>query len=93
MWNIGPIQIQAILYIHINIYRTYSQKMELVEGTKGGGERRKERANNHEIHHICVGTRHNETLKTVKQYRIEGKGQGSAVEGSYIALGTMHIQV
>jgi hypothetical protein len=28
MWNIGPMQIQAISYIHINIYRTYTPKWE-----------------------------------------------------------------
>jgi hypothetical protein len=31
--------------------------------------------NNNEIHHICVGTRHNETLKTVEQHRVGGKGK------------------
>jgi hypothetical protein len=28
VWNIGPIQIQAMLYIHRNIYRTCIQKWD-----------------------------------------------------------------
>jgi hypothetical protein len=36
--------------------------------------------NNNEIHHICVGTRQQDTLKTVKQYTTGGKGRGRTVE-------------
>jgi hypothetical protein len=38
MWNTGPVQIQAILYIHTNIYRTCTPKEGLVKETKGGGK-------------------------------------------------------
>jgi hypothetical protein len=30
--------------------------------------------NNNEIHHICVGTRQQNTLKTIEQYRVGGEG-------------------
>jgi hypothetical protein len=51
-----------------NIIYTYKYtqnmypKVGLVEETKGGGKEGKI-VNNNEIHHICLGTRHNETLK------------------------------
>jgi hypothetical protein len=32
-------------------------------------------------------------MKTVKQHRIGAKGRGSAVEGYYIDLSTVHVQV
>jgi hypothetical protein len=35
MWNIGPIQIQAILYVHTNTQNMYP-KVVLVEETKEG---------------------------------------------------------
>jgi hypothetical protein len=41
MWSIDPIQIHVISYIHINIYRTCTQKVGLVEETKGGGQKGK----------------------------------------------------
>jgi SLT domain-containing protein len=54
IWNIGPIQIQAILYKHRSTYRAYIQKWE---------EEKKEREimNNNEIHHFCAGIRYKET--------------------------------
>jgi hypothetical protein len=42
-------------------------KVGVVEKTKG-----KEKEG---IHHICAGTRHKETLKTVKQHRMGKKGE------------------
>jgi hypothetical protein len=46
------------------------------------------------VYHISVGTRHKETCwKLLKQHRIGGKGQGSAVEGGYIDLSTVHAQL
>jgi hypothetical protein len=36
-------------------------KVGLVEDTKGEGKEEKKIVNNNEIHHICVGTRHNKT--------------------------------
>jgi hypothetical protein len=59
MWNIGPIQIQAILHIHINIHNIYP-KVGLIEENKGGRKEGKKVSNN-EIHHICVGPRYKET--------------------------------
>jgi hypothetical protein len=41
MWNIDPIQIQAILYMHTNLYRTYTQS-GAGRGDHGRRERRKE---------------------------------------------------
>jgi hypothetical protein len=50
-------------------------KVGLLEETKGG---RKEGSNvrkNDEIHHICVRTRHKETLKIVEQHSMGDKGE------------------
>jgi hypothetical protein len=58
MWNIGPIQIQAILYIHKNTYKI-CPKEGLVVDTERGKERK--RASENKIHDICVGTRYKET--------------------------------
>jgi hypothetical protein len=42
-------------------------KVGLVEETKREGkEGKKKIENNNEVHHICVRTRHKETLKTIK---------------------------
>jgi hypothetical protein len=52
MWNIGLIQIQAILHIHKNNRESMYPEVGLIE------EEKKERKieNNNEVHHICVGT-------------------------------------
>jgi hypothetical protein len=70
MWNIGPIQIQAISYIHTNIYRTYTQKWDCKRRPREEGEKI---VNNNEIYHICIRARYNETLETLKQHRIGRK--------------------
>jgi hypothetical protein len=66
-------------------------KVGLAEETKGGGKERKT-VNNYEIH-TCVGTRHSETRWKLLNNTGWGKERGSAVEGGYIDLGTMHVQV
>jgi hypothetical protein len=46
----------------------------LVERTREEEKRERRIANNNEIHHICVGTRHKETQrKLLKQLMIEEK--------------------
>jgi hypothetical protein len=55
MWNIDPIQIQAVLAIHRTI-NSMHPKVGLVEETKEG-----KTVGNNEMHHICVGARHKET--------------------------------
>jgi hypothetical protein len=60
------------VYIHINTEHI-SKTETLVEKTRGGGKEGNKDIN--EVHHICVGTRHKETLKTVKQHRIGEKGK------------------
>jgi hypothetical protein len=47
-------------------------KVGLLEETKGGGKEEWWRVNNNEIHHIYVGTRHNETENC---WTIQGKGR------------------
>jgi hypothetical protein len=80
MWNIHPIQIQALLYIHIHIHIhiyicihicIYTEHVPK-SGTGRGDQRRKKRkiASNNEVHNICVGTN---TLKIVKQHRMGEK--------------------
>jgi hypothetical protein len=57
------IHIQVLSYICIKIcmYITYFKKVELLDEAKRGGKEEKiDRENNIGIHHICVGTRHNE---------------------------------
>jgi hypothetical protein len=58
MWNIGPIQIQAILYIYTKYIQNMYPKVELVEETKGGKKKKRKIVNNNEMYHIYVGTRH-----------------------------------
>jgi hypothetical protein len=48
-------------------------KVGLVEETKGGGKEGK-KVNNDETHHVYAGTRHKNTVNTVEQHRIGGKG-------------------
>jgi hypothetical protein len=49
-------------YIYIQIYMEHVPKSETGEGDEGMKKSKKERktANNNEIHHICVATRHME---------------------------------
>jgi hypothetical protein len=77
------------VYIHINTEHI-SKTETLVEKTRGGGKEGNKDIN--EVHHICVGTRHKETLKTVKQHRI-GKRVRKSSGGGYTDLSTMHVQV
>jgi hypothetical protein len=64
----------------------------LVEEIKEGGKEGK-KVNNNEIQsHLCRNKTQGNILKSVKQQRIGGKGQGSAVEEGYIDLSTMHVQ-
>jgi hypothetical protein len=47
--------------------------VRLLEGAREKGkEEENDTVNNIKIHHICVGTRQN---KTVKQYGVRGKGK------------------
>jgi hypothetical protein len=41
MWKIDTVQIQALSFIHRNIYRTCFQKLGLLEDPKGRGEKEK----------------------------------------------------
>jgi hypothetical protein len=41
---------------------------------------------------LCRNKIQGNMLKTVKQHRIGRKGQGSAVEGDYSDLSTMHVK-
>jgi hypothetical protein len=45
--------------IYIKIYTEHVSKSETGRGDRG--RRKSDRVNNNEIHHICVGTRHNKT--------------------------------
>jgi hypothetical protein len=51
--------ISNITYTHIFIQNMYP-KVGLVEETKGGGKE-ENKANNNEVHHICVGIKHKGT--------------------------------
>jgi hypothetical protein len=54
MWNIGPIKIQTILFIHRSMYKACPNEGLVVE-TEGGGKERKI-VNKNRINDICVGT-------------------------------------
>jgi hypothetical protein len=49
-------------YIYMEIYTEHVSKVVLVEETKGGENKERKIENYKEIHHICVGTRHKETI-------------------------------
>jgi hypothetical protein len=53
--------IQAISYIHINIYRLYVKKWDWWRILREEEKKERKRVNNNEIYHICVETRHSET--------------------------------
>jgi hypothetical protein len=47
-----------------------------LEETKGWGkEEKNDRVNYIEMHHICVGTRQTNPLKSAQQYGVGGKGE------------------
>jgi hypothetical protein len=46
----------------MEIYTEHVSKVVLVEETKGGENKERKIENYKEIHHICVGTRHKETI-------------------------------
>jgi hypothetical protein len=68
-------------------------KVGLLEEMKGGWkEEKNDSVNNNEIHHICVGTRHTETLlKTINQHRMGEQGEEVQWRG-HIDLSTVHVQ-
>jgi hypothetical protein len=70
MWKVEP-NSSIIIYTQKHI-----QSVDPKSGTGRGvrEEKKRKRVTNTEIHHICVGTRHNETLKMVERHRM-GKGE------------------
>jgi hypothetical protein len=70
MWNIGPIQTQAILYIHA-IYTEYVSK----SGRGHQGRSKRTITNDNEVHHLCVGIRHEETYRKLLNDTSWGKGR------------------
>jgi hypothetical protein len=67
----------SIIYLPINLSSTYLifPIVGLLEETRGGEkEEENDRVTNSETHHVCVGTRHNKTLKMVERHRME-KGE------------------
>jgi hypothetical protein len=62
-----------IIYAYKYIQNMYP-KVGLEEETKGGGKEGK-KVNNNETLHLCGNETQGNTLKTVKQHRMGGKGE------------------
>jgi hypothetical protein len=82
MENTDPIQINAILCIHRNIYEHVSKS-----GTKAGG-REVEKSKTTEVPHICAGRRQ-ECVENFKRHRRGEAGKCSG--GGHIDLNTRQV--
>jgi hypothetical protein len=63
-------------HYHIYVYTEHVQKWDCYRRLGEEGKKKRMIVNSTEIHCICVRTRHQNALKTVKQYRVGGKGKG-----------------